>query len=147
MLKWPDVLKFAKSGNPVPPKKITRTDEEWKQLLSPEEFNIIRKKGTERAFSGEYCEAHEPGLYACRACGTHLFDSSLKFESGTGWPSFTQPVSDNVVSYHADNAYGMVRVEVCCNVCGGHLGHIFPDGPAPSGLRYCVNSASIKLVR
>ena len=146
MLKWPDVLKFATNGNPVPHRKVVKTDEEWKKLLTADEFDIIRKKGTERAFTGEYCEAHEPGLYACRACNTKLFDSGLKFESCTGWPSFTQPVTEDAISYHADNAYGMVRVEVCCNVCGGHLGHVFPDGPAPSGLRYCINSASIKLV-
>ena len=146
MLKWPDVLKFGKSGNPTPPKKVVKTDEEWKKILTPDQFQVIRKKGTERAFTGEYCEAHEPGLYACRACGTPLFDSGLKFESGTGWPSFTQPVTEDVVSYHTDSTFGMVRVEVCCNVCDGHLGHVFPDGPAPSGLRYCINSASIRLV-
>lgn len=146
MLKWNDVLKFAKNGNPIPPRKDVRSDEDWRKVLTSDEFQVIRKKGTERAFSGEYCEMHEPGLYACRACGTELFDSGLKFESGTGWPSFTQPVAENAIAYHQDTAYGMVRVEVICNVCGGHLGHVFPDGPAPSGLRYCINSASIRLV-
>jgi len=146
MLKWGDVLKLGKSANPPPPKRVVKSDEEWKKILTADEFHVIRKKGTERAFSGEYCEAHEPGLYACRACGTLLFDSGLKFDSGTGWPSFTQAVADNVISYHQDVSYGMVRVEVCCNICDGHLGHVFPDGPAPSGLRYCINSASIKLV-
>lgn len=146
MLKWKEVMQFATKGNPTPSQKVVKTEDEWKQLLTPDEYRVIRQKGTERAFTGEYCEAHEPGLYACRACGTKLFDSSLKFESGTGWPSFTQPVEDNAISYHADNSYGMVRVEVCCNTCGGHLGHVFPDGPGPSGLRYCINSASIKLV-
>lgn len=146
MLKWNDVLNFAGKGNPTPPRRVEKTEEEWKKLLTSDEFNVIRRKGTERAFSGEYCEAHEPGRYACRACGTLLFDSGLKFESGTGWPSFTQPVTEDAIAYHKDNAFGMVRVEVTCNVCGGHLGHVFPDGPAPSGLRYCVNSASIKLV-
>jgi methionine-R-sulfoxide reductase len=147
MLKWADVLKLGKSGNPAPPKKVVKSDEEWKKVLTPDQFQVIRKKGTERAFTGEYCEAHDPGLYACRACGTLLFDSNLKFDSGTGWPSFTQPITDNVVSYHQDSTFGMVRVEVCCNVCDGHLGHVFPDGPSPSGLRYCLNSASIKLVK
>jgi len=145
MLKWNDVIAFATKGNPTPPKRVEKSDEEWKKILTAEEYAIARKKGTERAFTGEYCEAHDPGLYACRCCGTLLFDSSLKFESGTGWPSFTQPYTDDVVAYHKDNAYGMVRVEVTCNVCDGHLGHIFPDGPAPSGLRYCINSASIVL--
>lgn len=146
MLKWNDVLQFAGKGNPVPPNRVVKTDAEWKDLLTDEEFYITRKKGTERAFTGEYCEAHDPGLYACRCCGTLLFDSSLKFESGTGWPSFTQPYTIDVVAYHKDVSFGMVRVEVTCNVCDAHLGHVFPDGPAPGGLRYCINSASIKLV-
>ncbi len=145
MLKWTDVLRFADKGNPVPPKRIQKSDEEWKQILTPEQYQVARKKGTERAFTGEYCEAHDPGLYACRCCGTLLFDSRLKFESGTGWPSFTQPLDGNVIAYHQDSSYGMVRVEVLCNVCGAHLGHIFPDGPKPGGLRYCINSASIIL--
>ncbi len=145
MLKWIDVLRFADKGNPKPSQRIEKSDEDWKKLLTPEEYAIARKKGTERAFTGEYCEAHDPGLYACRCCGTLLFDSSLKFESGTGWPSFRQPYEDNAIAYHKDSGYGMVRVEVTCNVCDAHLGHIFPDGPKPSGLRYCINSASIVL--
>ncbi len=146
MLTWKNVLHVASTGNPVPPQRVEKSDAEWKKLLTEEEFYVTRKKGTERAFTGEYCEAHDPGLYACRCCGTLLFDSTVKFESGTGWPSFTQPVADNVIAYHKDTSFGMVRVEVTCNVCDGHLGHVFPDGPAPSGLRYCINSASIKLV-
>ena len=145
MLKWTDVLRFAGKGNPAPSKRIEKTEEEWKKVLTQEQFAVARKKGTERAFTGEYCEAHDPGLYACRCCGTLLFDSTLKFESGTGWPSFTQPYEDNAIAYHKDSAYGMVRVEVTCSVCDAHLGHIFPDGPEPSGLRYCINSASIVL--
>ena len=145
MLKWTDVMRYASKGNPKPSKRIEKTDEEWKRALTPEQYQIARKKGTERAFTGEYCEVHDPGLYACRCCGTLLFDSSLKFESGTGWPSFTQPYEDNAIAYHKDSGYGMVRVEVTCNVCDAHLGHIFPDGPAPSGLGYCINSASIVL--
>jgi methionine-R-sulfoxide reductase len=145
MLNWNDVLTFSKKGNPAPPRREEKSDEEWKKLLTPEQYQIARKKGTERAFTGEYCEAHDPGLYACRCCGTLLFDSSLKFESGTGWPSFTQPVEKNVIAYHNDSGYGMVRIEVTCNICDAHLGHIFPDGPKPSGLRYCINSASIVL--
>lgn len=146
MIKWPDVLRIAKSGNSTPPRRVEKSDEEWKKILTPEQYQITRKKGTERAFEGEYCEAHDPGLYGCRCCGTLLFDSGLKFESGTGWPSFTQPIEENVIAYHKDSSYGMVRVEVTCNVCDGHLGHVFPDGPEPSGLRYCINSASIVLV-
>ena len=145
MLKWTDVMRLADKGNPLPPKRIEKNDEDWKKILTPEQYMIARKKGTEQAFTGEYCEAHDPGLYACLCCGTLLFDSSLKFESGTGWPSFTQPYGDNVIAYHKDSAYGMVRVEVTCNICDAHLGHIFPDGPAPSGLRYCINSVSIVL--
>ncbi len=145
-MKWLDVLKYAKEGSPAPEKKIEKTDQEWQLELTPEEFLITRRKGTERAFSGEYCEAHEPGLYACRCCRTLLFDSSTKFESQSGWPSFTIPVKDNVIKYEKDTSYGMTRVEVMCNVCEAHLGHVFPDGPPPTGLRYCVNSASIKHV-
>jgi peptide-methionine (R)-S-oxide reductase len=145
-MKWLDVLAYTSKGNPAPPKRVEKSDDEWKKLLTPEEYLICRKKGTERAFTGEYCEAHDPGLYACRCCGTTLFDSRVKFESGTGWPSFTIPVENNVIKYTKDNSYGMIRVEVECNVCDCHLGHVFPDGPPPTGLRYCINSASIRLV-
>ncbi len=145
MLTWKDILKRAEKGNPDPPQNLEKSDEEWKKILTPEQYQITRRKGTERAFTGEYCEAHDPGLYACRCCGTLLFDSTLKFESGTGWPSFTHPYRDNVIAYHKDSGYGMTRVEVTCNCCHAHLGHIFPDGPKPSGLRYCINSASIIL--
>ena len=146
MLKWVDVLRFGTKGNPSPPTRVEKSDEEWKKHLPPDVYGIARKKGTERAFTGEYCEAHEPGKYACRCCNTPLFDSGLKFESGTGWPSFTQPVDESVVAYHKDSSFGIVRVEVTCNVCDAHLGHVFPDGPKPSELRYCINSASIKLI-
>lgn len=145
-MKWTDVLHYATKGNLTPPKRVEKTEEEWKKVLTSEEFVVTRKHGTERAWTGEYCEAHTPGLYACRCCGTPLFDSTTKFESGTGWPSFTESVEPNVIKYTKDTGYGMVRVEVECSVCDGHLGHVFPDGPPPSGLRYCINSASIKLV-
>lgn len=145
MTNWNDVLRYASKGNPAPPKRVEKSEDEWKEVLTTDEYYVIRKKGTERAFSGEYCEAHEPGRYACRACGTLLFDSTVKFESGTGWPSFTQPVENNVINYIKDSSYGMIRVEVACSVCDAHLGHVFPDGPPPTGLRYCINSASIKL--
>ncbi|HEX5171027.1 MAG TPA: peptide-methionine (R)-S-oxide reductase MsrB [Cyclobacteriaceae bacterium] len=145
-MKWIDVLKYANQGSPEPDKRIVKSDDEWKKLLTEEQFHIARKKGTERAFTGEYCEAHDPGLYACICCDTPLFDSRQKFESGTGWPSFAEPVKNNVIKYEKDNAYGMQRVEVMCNVCDCHLGHVFPDGPPPTGLRFCINSASIKLI-
>ncbi len=145
-MKWTDVLSYATNGGLTPPKRVVKSDDEWKKLLTPNEYQVARKKGTERAFSGEYCEAHVPGLYACRCCGTVLFDSRSKFESGTGWPSFTDSVEPNVIKYTKDVSFGMTRVEVECSVCDGHLGHVFPDGPAPTGLRFCINSASIKLV-
>jgi len=143
-MKWLDVLNSSKQ-NATPPRRVEKTDAEWRALLTEEEFYVTRKKGTERAFTGEYCEAHEPGLYACRCCGTPLFDSRTKFESGTGWPSFTVPVELNVIKYTKDTSYGMTRVEVECSVCDCHLGHVFPDGPPPTGLRFCINSASVKL--
>ncbi|ADR20792.1 peptide-methionine (R)-S-oxide reductase [Marivirga tractuosa] len=145
-MNWNDVIKFANNGSPEPPKRVKKTDLEWKSILSPEEYRVTRKKGTESAFSGEYCEAHEAGLYACRCCETTLFDSTLKFESNSGWPSFTEPFENNVIKYEKDVSFGMIRVEVLCNVCDAHLGHVFPDGPKPTGLRYCINSASIKLM-
>ncbi len=145
-MNWNDVIHYATKGNLKPDHRLDKSEEAWKAILTAEEFRVTRQKGTERAFAGEYCEAHEPGLYACRCCGTQLFDSNLKFDSGTGWPSFTEPVKENVIRYESDNSYGMQRVEVLCNVCDGHLGHVFPDGPPPSGLRFCINSVSIKLV-
>jgi len=145
-MKWLDVLQYASKGNEAPPRRVFKSDDEWKQILTQEEFQICRKKGTERAFSGEYCEAHEPGIYACRCCGTVLFDSRTKFESKSGWPSFTQSIETNVIKYTKDKSFGMTRIEVECNVCDCHLGHVFPDGPPPTGLRFCINSVSIKLV-
>ncbi|MCB0570624.1 MAG: bifunctional methionine sulfoxide reductase B/A protein [Phaeodactylibacter sp.] len=146
MLNWLDVIKFAKNGNPKPSRRVEKTEEEWKALLAPEQFRIMRQKGTERAFTGEHCSIFEPALYGCACCGNWLFDSREKFESGTGWPSFTQPVTENAIQYELDHSFGMRRVEVMCNVCDAHLGHVFPDGPMPSGLRYCINSASLKKV-
>jgi methionine-R-sulfoxide reductase len=145
MLTWKEVLQFASKGNPNPTHRLEKSHDDWKIQLTHEQYQITRLKGTERAFTGEYCEAHEPGLYACVCCGSLLFDSRVKFESGTGWPSFTQPVQENAIAYHKDTSYGMIRVEVLCNVCDAHLGHVFPDGPEPSGLRYCINSASLVL--
>ncbi len=146
ILKWNDIIRFTVDGNPEPDKRVEKSDEEWKRLLTAEQYRITRLKGTERPGTGEYCSIHEPGVYCCVCCGTLLFDSSIKFESGTGWPSFTQPVKENAVKYKKDTSYGMMRVEVLCNTCDAHLGHVFPDGPKPGGLRYCINSAAIKLL-
>ena len=144
MLKWPDIIKFASSGNPAPDRRVEKTPEEWKALLTPEQFKITRLKGTERAFSSELCSYFEPGRYACICCSTELFDAETKFESGTGWPSFTQPVKGNTVAYHKDGSFGTQRIEALCNTCDAHLGHVFQDGPRPSGLRYCMNALSLK---
>ena len=145
MLTWKDVISFTVNGNPKPDHRIEKTNEEWRALLTDEQFRITRKKGTEMAGTGQFCHTHETGKYSCVCCGTPLFDSTIKFNSGTGWPSFTQPVEENAIKYEKDTSYGMVRVEVMCNVCDAHLGHVFPDGPEPSGLRYCINSESLTL--
>lgn len=142
-MNWNDVITLADRGNPAPERRVEKSDEEWCALLPPEQYRVTRQHGTERPWSGEYCEAHDPGLFACACCGTELFDSRQKFDSGTGWPSFSLPVKDNVIQYRADNSFGMRRIEVLCNVCDAHLGHVFPDGPPPTRLRYCINSASL----
>ena len=144
MISWNDILRIANAGNPAPPARVERSDDEWRARLTPEEYRVTRGKGTERPFSSAMCSLFAPGQYACVCCATLLFDSAEKFESGTGWPSFTRPVAPNVVAYHADRSHGMQRVETTCNVCDAHLGHVFPDGPAPSGLRYCINAVSLK---
>lgn len=144
MLTWKDLIHFSKNGNPSPTHRVEKTEEEWKARLTAEEYRITRLKGTERAFSSEMCSLFEPGLYECVCCGNLLFDASLKFDSGTGWPSFTQPIAENAIAYHADYSFGMVRIETVCNVCDAHLGHAFPDGPEPGGLRYCMNAVALR---
>jgi peptide-methionine (R)-S-oxide reductase len=126
-------------------KKVVKTEEEWKEELTPEQYAICRMKGTERPFSGEYYKTKDKGVYMCSCCGAELFDSDTKYESGSGWPSFYKPIEGENIKEETDSSHGMTRTEIMCNKCGAHLGHVFPDGPRPTGLRYCVNSVSLKL--
>ena len=145
MLTWKEVMSFTTKGNPTPDKRVEKTEKEWEHLLTPEQFRITRKKGTERPYTGDLCSIYDEGQYNCICCNAPLFDSTIKFDSSSGWPSFTQPIKENAIKYYKDISFGMIRVEVLCNTCDAHLGHIFPGGPAPSGLRYCINSESMIL--
>ena len=126
---------------------VTKSDQEWREQLTPEQYEVLRRGGTERAFTGAYWDSHEPGVYRCGACNAELFRSDDKFDSGTGWPSFTEPADQAGVELSTDTSHGMVRTEVRCRRCGSHLGHLFDDGPQPSGKRYCINSAALHLER
>ncbi|MGB0165288.1 MAG: peptide-methionine (R)-S-oxide reductase MsrB [Luteibaculum sp.] len=147
MLTWNKVLDYAKNGSPKPENRVEKTEAQWREQLSEEEFRVTRKAGTERPFTGEHCNSYDEGIYACVCCGTELFNSEIKYNSHSGWPSFTEPVKYNVIQYNLDTSHGMQRVETCCAVCDAHLGHVFPDGPKPTGLRFCINSASLKMTK
>jgi peptide-methionine (R)-S-oxide reductase len=144
------IVEFTDSGerkDTVHVPKVVKSENEWRQQLSPQVFNVTRQDGTEMAFTGQYWNNHETGIYRCICCGTALFDSTTKFESGTGWPSFSQPIAKENVEELTDNTFGMRRTAVVCTRCDAHLGHVFPDGPRPTGLRYCMNSASLRFVK
>jgi peptide-methionine (R)-S-oxide reductase len=142
-MNWNEILRRARHGNPAPARRDERSEAEWRAALPPEVFRITRLAGTERPFSSEMCGLFEPGRYGCACCGTLLFDAAEKFDSGTGWPSFTQPLDEGAVAYLGDESHGMVRIEARCNVCDAHLGHVFPDGPPPTHLRYCMNALAL----
>jgi len=126
-------------------KKVVKTENEWKKELTPEQYSVCRMKGTERPFTGEYYQTKADGIYTCSCCGAELFDSSTKYDSGSGWPSFYKPADADSIEESTDRSHGMTRTEIICKSCGAHLGHVFPDGPRPTGLRYCINSVSLKL--
>ena len=143
MHDWNEVITRASRGNPAPDRRVEKSAAEWRSQLDPDVFRITREAATERPFSSDLCGLFEPGIYGCACCGTALFDAGAKFESHSGWPSFTSPLRDNVVDYVSDDGHGMQRIETRCSTCDAHLGHVFPDGPAPTGLRYCINALAL----
>jgi peptide-methionine (R)-S-oxide reductase len=147
MHNWNDAVARADGTNPKPDRRVEKTDEEWKAQLNDEQYRVTRQAGTEAAFSSEMCSLFEPGVYRCVCCETELFDANNKFDSRSGWPSFTQPLKDNVVAYHGDHSHGMQRIETTCSTCDAHLGHVFPDGPEPTGLRFCINAVALDKVK
>lgn len=140
---WGEVIRRANHGNAPAPRRVERSDAEWRALLTPDQYHVAREKGTERAHSSAMCGLFEPGRYHCVCCDTPLFDASGKFASRSGWPSFTRPIDDAVVAYYRDDSHGMRRIETACAVCDAHLGHVFPDGPEPTGLRFCINALAL----
>ncbi|GAB3226164.1 peptide-methionine (R)-S-oxide reductase MsrB [Hymenobacter seoulensis] len=143
MLRWIDILTFAKYSNPEPPLRVQWSEAVWQTKLTPAQFQVLRLKATEPPYRNAFCRSYEPGLYACAGCGSALFSSATKYHAISGWPSFTQPAAKNAIRYAFDDSHHMQRIEALCNVCSGHLGHVFPDGPAPAGVRYCINSESL----
>ena len=144
MLAWQDIENFVIHGNTLADQRLVKTGMQWRSLLPDNVYEVVRNAGTERPFSSPMCTHYEAGVYACTCCDTLLFDSTEKFDSGSGWPSFTQPIKQNAVAYFNDDSLNNMRVEITCNTCDAHLGHVFPDGPAPSRLRYSVNALSLK---
>ena len=144
MLTWESIQTLVTGGNLAPDQRLVKTGAQWKSILPEDVYYVTRNAGTERPFSSPMCTHFEAGIYACACCDTLLFDSTEKFDSGTGWPSFTQPIKENAIAYYLDDSLDRSRVEITCNSCDAHLGHVFPDGPAPSKLRYCVNALSLK---
>ena len=143
MLTWDEIVRRSNEGNATPPRRVEKSEEEWRELLDAEVFRITRQSGTERPFSSNMCGVLESGEYHCACCETLLFDSSSKFDSRTGWPSFNAPADESVVAYVNDPRHGMTRIETICAVCDAHLGHAFPDGPPPTNLRYCLNAVAL----